>query len=317
MSPVACYLGVDGGGTKTRFVLVDGDARLLAEAQCATTYHPEVGLDGVRATLAEGIGQVLHAAGVSPEAIAHAFFGLPAHGEDSVATPQLDAIPGELLGHARYHCGNDMVCGWAGSFACGDGINIVAGTGSIGYGQRGGVAARAGGWGEAFSDEGSAYWIAVQGMNAFSRMSDGRLPKRPLHALLRAQLQLRDDLDLCAHVYGEAARTRGQIAQLSVLVAEAARQGDDIATGIFRQAGAELAAIADALRGALRFAPDEAVPVSWSGGAFSAGELLLEPFLAALQSRSPAFVAHAPLHPPHTGAALYAIRLGQGAAAAR
>ena len=311
MTPMDCYLGVDGGGTKTRFALVDGSARLLAEAQCATTYHPQVGLDGVRATLADGLAQVLQAAGASRDMVRHAFFGLPAHGEDSAITPLLDALPRELLGHDRYTCDNDMVCGWAGSFACADGINIVAGTGSIGYGQRDGVAARAGGWGEAFSDEGSAYWIAVQGLNAFSRMSDGRLPKGPLHALLRQHLRLGPDLDLCAHVYGSDALSRGEIAGLSPLVAEAAAQGDTVATGIFRQAGEELAAIADALRRTLSFKGGEPVRVSWSGGAFSAADLLLSPFTAALQSRHAAFELHAPLHPPHLGAALYAIQLGQ------
>lgn len=304
-----CYLGVDGGGTKTRFALVDGDARLLAESQRATTYHPQVGLEGVRATLADGIDELLATAGAHRDAIGHAFFGLPAHGEDSRVTPLLDALPRAILGHDRYHCDNDMVCGWAGSFACGDGINIVAGTGSIGYGQRQGLAARAGGWGEAFSDEGSAYWIAVQGMNAFSRMSDGRLPKGPLHALLRERLQLLHDLDLCARVYGDAALARGDIAQLSPLVADAARQGDEAAMDIFRRAGDELARIAGALRIALAFEDGERVPVSWSGGAFSAGELLLAPFTGALQALDPAFEPHQPLHPPHLGAALYAMRL--------
>ena len=308
---VDCYLGVDGGGTKTRFALVDSGARLLAEAQCATTYHPQVGLDGVRGTLADGIAQVLHAAGATRDDIRHAFFGLPAHGEDSRIDPLLDAIPRGLLGHDRYACGNDMVCGWAGSFGCADGINIVAGTGSIGYGQRNGIGARAGGWGEAFSDEGSAYWIAVQGLNAFSRMSDGRLPKGPLYALLRKRLELGPDLDLCAHVYGEHALSRGEIAQLSPLVAEAAALGDEAASAIFRSAGDELAGIADALRRTLGFGAGEPVGVSWSGGAFSAGDLLRAPFTAALHSRSPDFELHAPLHSPHLGAALYAIRLAQ------
>jgi N-acetylglucosamine kinase-like BadF-type ATPase len=306
-----CYLGVDGGGTKTRFALVDGEARLLAEAQCGTTYHPQVGLDGVRATLREGIDAVLASAGIGPADLRHAFFGLPAFGEDSRVDPLLDAIPRELLGHGRYACGNDMVCGWAGSFACGDGINIVAGTGSIGYGQRRGHAARAGGWGEVFSDEGSAYWIAVQGLNAFSRMADGRLPMGPLHAMLREHLGIGPDLDLCAHVYGESAMSRGEIAQLSRLVAAAAEDGDAAACAIFRQAGEELAAIADALRGTLGFEADEPVRVSWSGGAFSAGELLRAPFIVALQARSSAFEPHAPLHPPHLGAALYALALAQ------
>ena len=102
-----------------------------------------------------------------------------------------------------------MVCGWAGSLGAEDGINIVAGTGSIGYGQRGSVSARAGGWGEAFSDEGSAYWIAMQGLNAYSRMSDGRLPKGPLHTLINEALNLSErPRPLRAGVWRERALAR-------------------------------------------------------------------------------------------------------------
>ena len=63
--------------------------------------------------------------------------GLPAYGEDSHATAQLRQFPAAILGHDRYACDNDMVCGWAGSLACADGINIVAGTGSIANRARG------------------------------------------------------------------------------------------------------------------------------------------------------------------------------------
>jgi N-acetylglucosamine kinase-like BadF-type ATPase len=303
------YLGVDGGGTKTRFALIDGDGHLLGEAGLGTTYHPHIGLEGVRAVLAEGVAAVLAAAGRAPGDIAYAFFGLPAYGEDSRATALLRTCPAVVLGHDRYACDNDMVCGWAGSLACADGINIVAGTGSIGYGQRHGQAARAGGWGEAFSDEGSAYWIAMRGLNAYSRMSDGRLPEGPLHAILNAHFQLDNDLDICARVYGDNAYARGELAQLSRQVAAAARAGDEAAIGIFRDAGRELALICDALRHALKFEAGETVPVSYSGGAFSAGELLLAPFTDALRAASPQFDVRAPLHAPHVGAALYAARL--------
>lgn len=305
----ACFLGVDGGGTKTRFALVDADGGLLAEAQLGTTYHPHAGVEGIRAILTDGVAQVLASSGHAREDIAHAFFGLPAYGEDSRIAPLLDAIPAAILGHARYACDNDMVCGWAGSLGCADGINIVAGTGSIGYGQRQHAQARAGGWGEAFSDEGSAYWIAMQGLNAYSRMSDGRLPRGPLHAILNEALQLQQDLDICAHVYGTQSYARGELAQLSPLVADAAHAGDAVAQRIFQQAGHELALIADALRVALRFQGGEVVPLSYSGGAFSAGELLLAPFRQALQAASPHFELRKPLHDPHYGAALYAMTL--------
>jgi N-acetylglucosamine kinase-like BadF-type ATPase len=301
------YLGVDGGGTKTRFALMDDHGELLAQAQTGTTYHPEVGLDGVQRILADGIASVLAQVNATDAgALAYAFFGLPAHGEDTQATARLDAIPAQVLGHARYRCDNDMVCGWAGSLACGDGINIVAGTGSIGYGQRQGVGARGGGWGEAFSDEGSAYWIAVQGLNAYSRMSDGRLPRGPLHALVNERLHLADDLDLCARVYGPDVGTRAEIAQLSRIVADAARQGDGAALDIYARAGRELAGIVIAIRDRLGFTAGETIPVSYSGGAFSAGDLLMQPFAHALQAASPSFELRTPLHEPHYGAALYA-----------
>ena len=303
------FLGVDGGGTKTRFALIDQHGSLLAEAQLGTTYHPQVGLDGVRVVLARGIGEILDAASVSAADISHAFFGMPAYGEDSSMASCLCALPGSILGHDRYTCDNDMVCGWAGSLGCADGINIVAGTGSIGYGRRKGRGARAGGWGEAFSDEGSAYWIAIQGLNKYSRMSDGRLPKGPLYAMFNEALRLQSDLDICTHVYGEGASSRGELAQLSQVVARAAQAGDAEAVGIFAQAGEELARIALAIRTALRFEPEEVALVSGSGGAFNTGDLLLTPFREALHATRRPFNFVRPMHEPHIGAALYAAKL--------
>jgi N-acetylglucosamine kinase-like BadF-type ATPase len=303
------FLGVDGGGTKTRFALLDAGKKVVAEATLGTTYHPEVGVDGVRAVLASGIREVLEKAGIDATQISHAFFGLPAYGEDSATTPALDALPRAILGRDRCTVDNDMVCGWAGSLGAEDGINIVAGTGSIGYGQRRGVAARSGGWGELFSDEGSAYWIAMQGLNAFSRMSDGRLPKGPLHQLLIEALELRNDLDICAQVYGPNARSRGGLAQLSPLIGAAATQGDAAARDIFERAGQELAWIVDALRRKLGYEAGEMVRLSYSGGAFSAGELLLASFKATLIAASPDYQLVQPLHAPHIGAALYAAKL--------
>jgi N-acetylglucosamine kinase-like BadF-type ATPase len=301
------FLGVDGGGTKTRFVLVDDAGTLAALHEGPSSYHLEIGIDGLRDVLSDGLAALFAQAGIDGGAITYAFFGLPAHGEDSIAQVLLDAMPQPLLGHARYRCGNDMVCAWAGSLAGADGINIVAGTGSIGYGERRGKSARAGGWGEVFSDEGSAYWIAVQGLNAFTRMSDGRLPKGPLLAIFRDSFGLRADLDLCAKVLN--AHDRGRIAALSQLVARSASAGDAAATRIFDDAARELAAIVEAVRQRLEFEATDVVPVSYSGGVFSAGALILEPFRRHLAARSAAFDLRSPILAPSIGAAIYAARL--------
>ncbi len=311
----AYFLGVDGGGTKTQFALVDASRKLVAEAALGASYHPEVGLDGVRQVLSAGVAQVLASAGIQSTQIAHAFFGLPAYGEDSKVTPVLDSMPASILGHDRYSVDNDMVCGWAGSLGAEDGINIVAGTGSIGYGRRKERSARVGGWGEHFSDEGSAYWIAMQGLNAYSRMSDGRMPAGPLHTLINEALALETDLDLCARVYGANAKTRGELAALSQVVARAAMAGDAAAGDIFWRAGAALALIADTLRKKLGYEANEPVRLSYSGGAFRAGDLLLTPFKNSLAVLSPRFSLCLPMHEPHYGAALHAANLSTGSIA--
>ncbi len=303
------FLGVDGGGTKTRFILARTGGTTVAEALRGPCYYPQVGLDGLREVLAGGLSEVTSAAGIAAADIAHAFFGIPAYGEDSAATRAIERLPASLLGHERYACDNDMVCGWAGSFACGDGINIVAGTGSIGYGRRGQRAARAGGWGELFSDEGSAYWLVTQALNAFSRMSDGRLPRGPLYELVKEGFDLSADLDLCARTLGGAACSRDALAGYAHLVLDASALGDEVVLDILSRGGRELARIADTLRVALGFPDGDPVPVSWSGGCFDSGDVFLAPFKAALLAACPAFTPQRPLHPPHMGAVLFAQRL--------
>ena len=123
------FLGVDGGGTKTHFVLVDGDGKVAAAHEGPTSDHLQVGIDGVRDVLAGGLAALFREAGMDSSVVAYAFFGLPAHGEDSTTQAVLDDLPEPLLGHRRYRCGNDMICAWAGSLGGEDGINIVAGTG--------------------------------------------------------------------------------------------------------------------------------------------------------------------------------------------
>ena len=305
MSRERVFLGVDGGGTKTEFLCIDDHGNLLARQVEGTTYHLQVGLEGAVGALQAGVTGICAQIGIAPADLSFAFFGLPAFGEDQVIDPQLEQHCRQLLGHDRFRCGNDMVCGWAGSLACRDGINLVAGTGSIGYGERRGKASRVGGWGEVFSDEGSAYWIAIQGLNAFTRMSDGRLPRGPLHEAFRRRLGLVDDIDICAAVMGERGLARDEIAALALVVAEAAAAGDPQAIAIHEKAAEELEAMADALRCELGFEADEVVPLSWSGGVLTNGESVRARLERRL-GRTGRYELVEPRHSPAYGAALYA-----------
>jgi N-acetylglucosamine kinase-like BadF-type ATPase len=289
-------------------MLIDESGAILARHQEGSAYYLEIGLDGLRTMLARGIGTTLERAALPAASLSFAFFGLPAYGEDSRLARILDTLPSPELEPDRYQCGNDMVCGWAGALGGHDGINIVAGTGSIAYGELAGRQARAGGWGELFSDEGSAHWIAREGLSLFSRMSDGRAPKGPLLDLLRAHFNLANDLDICAAIYGSNWGSRSHLAQLAAVIASAARNGDAQARTLFTTGAKELAAIVDATRMQLRAPADLRLSVSYSGGMFKLTDLVLEPFLSALSSSVHSYNCLSPRLPPAAGAALYAAK---------
>jgi N-acetylglucosamine kinase-like BadF-type ATPase len=303
------YLGVDAGGTKTALVLVDREGAIKATHLAPGAYYLTIGLDALAKLLAEAVNAVLAKAGLRHEAIEFAFFGIPGFGEDSSLSDALARLPQQYLAADAYLCGNDMICGWAGSLLCRDGISVVAGTGSICYGERGDATARCGGWGELFSDEGSAYWIACHGLNLFARMSDGRTERGPFYDIVRQELGIAEDLDLCGHIYTRLGGDRAKIAQLSKLVTTAAERGDLQAIAIIRQAAEELALLVDVTRRRLGFTAAEPVPISYSGGIFDhAVAPLLQQFRASLHALWPRYEVSEPVLPPVLGAALYAAK---------
>lgn len=303
------FLGVDAGGSKTRFLLIDDRGQVRASHSEGSGYYLETGLDALREMLARGIGAVLRQAGITAADLTYAFLGLPAYGEDQALLPVLDAAPSALLARPHYRCGNDMVCGWAGALAGHDGINVVVGTGSIAYGEYAGRSARCGGWGELFSDEGSAYWFAREGLRLFSRMSDGRTPRGALYGLVRAHFGLRDDLDLCASIYGTDMMQRSRLASLSKLVAEAATAGDAAAQALFAEAVREIVEIVEALRTTLAVPGEAPLAVSATGGMLGLTDLVARPLQTALESGPNRYRFVPARFEPHVGAALHAARL--------
>jgi N-acetylglucosamine kinase-like BadF-type ATPase len=305
------FLGCDGGGTKTDLVVVTGAGRLAAFLRAPSTYYPADprGTDLVGEVLAEAVPAVCSQAGIGPGDIRFAFFGLPGYGEVRADVPRLDAAAGRALRHGRFRCDNDMLCGWAGSLAGADGINVIAGTGSMTYGRRAGTGVRAGGWGELFGDEGSGYWIGIRALRAFSKMSDGRAERGPLHAVLRRHLALDEDIDLVGLVLRQWRGARQHIAALAPAVREAAVAGDPCAQAILAAAAAELTGLVDVTRRRLGFGGGETVPVSYSGGIFAMPQVL-DGFLTGIETLSAGYRVSRPRYPPAIGAALYAAALG-------
>ena len=303
------FLGIDGGGTKTEFALIDATGHVRATRRAGPAYHVEIGMQSLQRMLNETVSGMLASISMRPVDIAFAFVGLPGYGENSALLPQLDHILEGLLPKQRYKCDNDVVCGWAGALAGAQGIAVVAGTGSIAYGEYDGRSARAGGWGELFSDEGSAFWLAREALALFSRMEDGRAPKGLLHELIRNHFGVTHGLDVCATVYGPPAMSRSEIAALSPLLTQAASGGDVSARKILESAAQEIAALVHAVRDVLTVEPHVPITVSYCGGLMQPDSLLLPLFAEALSATDRQYDLRPPRLTPALGAAVFAAML--------
>ncbi|MDR0388489.1 MAG: hypothetical protein LBH73_00285, partial [Spirochaetaceae bacterium] len=199
----------------------------------------------------------------------------------------------------RFRIVNDAVVGWSGSLGARPGINIVAGTGSITYGADShGGECRVGGWSLYFDDEGSCTWVGLRAMSAFFKQSDGRLPRTPLYEIFREHFQLTKDIYFSEIANRDLSNERGRFAKMQLLAEKAFRAGDPTMEALYREAAERLAAMVKATRDQLRF--DGPAPVSYSGGLFKAGEVVLAPFARAIDELG--MELQRPQYPPFIGA---------------
>lgn len=300
-------LSMDGGGTKTAWLLTTTQGEAVASFRGGGCSHPQLGVPGVLTLIRSGIDRLLLLAKCSQEDILAAAFGVPCYGE----YPQADrAIAAGLTGFlpaSNVGVYNDVKLGFAGSLGLSWGIHLVAGTGAIAIGQNAaGQTARSNGWHPAFSDEGSGYWLGMQALSLFARQADGRLPKSALYSLLRRRLSLASDSEIIPYYDSQLAKDRQKTAALQLLLREAALAGDPDAMAAYTSAAQELYLSVLGVYRALSFSAEDQVPVSYSGGLFSEGSLIL-PALTSLTAQLTARLVP-PLLPPDYGGILLAMQ---------
>lgn len=297
------FLGVDGGGTKTAFALVSQDGNVLSQIVTGPSHPDQIGLDGVRKTLTNGLIAVCETAHIKLTDITHSVWGLPGFGEDLADSRALETIVDSILKDTQHECVNDVEVGWAGSLACKPGLHLVAGTGAIGFGKDPlGKTARSSGWSEVFGDEGSAYWIGRKLLQLFSKQADHRLTRSNLYYLVKEHFSLDRDLDLIG-IVGE--NERDSVAKIAKIAYAAALSGDTNAIQLYEQAALEHSLTVQALLKQLSFSDNTPVPVSYSGGVFNSGELILNPLQSYLASFN--ISLQKPRLAPVLGACLYSL----------
>lgn len=264
------YLGVDGGGTKTAFLL-DVDGKRFESKQI--TIHPkQVTKQQFFEIMKLGVDEVCKEAGIDPEEILYTFVAAPGYGQYPDTEAYIDEGIREAIGSDRFKVANDCVNGWAGSLNAKPGINLVLGTGQIGYGvDEEGNSMRSGGWGPLLGDEASGYYIGLKLLNHFTKMSDGRSDKTILYDIIKEKLDLKEDMEI---IDKAEKMKRDEIASLSRIFTEALDKEDPYCKELLDEISKEAAAVIDSIIKGLNF--KEEVKVSYSGGVFNLGDRLIE-----------------------------------------
>ena len=268
-------LGLDAGGTATRWALADAAGRVLAQGAAA-------GFSGLQMADAAGqraIEAVLR--GIAQQAAAHGRVAAACAGVTGFDGDQAGPLAGLVAGVLSVPAGrvqlyNDIELACRAAFKPGEGILVYAGTGSVAaFIDAQGVSHRAGGRGGLIDDGGSGYWIAREALRRVWRREDeepGAWQRSPLAQRLFEAVGGSDWSHTRAWVYGAS---RGQLGGLALAVASAAEE-DPEALEILQRAGEELARLALAL-----IRRHGAHPVALAGRAFD-----LHPCMARVVARA-------------------------------
>lgn len=277
------FLGIDGGGTKTTCAVGD-ESHLLAAATAGPSNIVRVGEGKAGESLHQCVRQACAAAGIVPEDVARTCIG-----GSGAAQPELAKIVRSLLAEilaTPIEVVGDMQIALEAAFDTGPGIVVIAGTGSIAYGRdQQGRTARAGGWGFAIGDEGSAHWIGRKAVSAVLRaadLSDANCAKSALVTSLLKAWGVTSIADL--------ARAANSVPppNFAALFPAIAASSDDLATQVLTEAGRELAEVAAVVIRRL-FAKDHSgeVPLAMTGGVFRYAAMVRQVFYNELRALDP------------------------------
>ncbi len=291
-------LGLDAGGTQTRWALATSAGEIVAEGHAR-------GLTALQLNTSDGLRHIsMVFADIAAQVASH---GSPSH--VCAGVTGLDQRDGRLceliasalhLPAAQVSVHSDIDIAYRDLFRPGEGYVVYAGTGSIAaFIDEDGVFHRAGGRGVLLDDAGGGFWIAREALRHIWRLEDeapGSWRNSPLARAMFARVGGDDWSHSRQYFYG---RERGEIGQLALAVAETAAE-DETSARILESAGHELARLARAMvsRFGLR-------PIALAGRA-----AILHPLIEANMRASlpPEVVLQVRVAEPHMAAARIAAR---------
>lgn len=264
MTSILYYLGIDGGGTKTEFCLVNAKGEQLASALLGASNPNDVGLDATCALLGKGISGITQGYDLATVSVFAGIAGA-ATGENAARIKAYLST----LGFAEADAASDVRSCLAACLQDRDGIAVILGTGSVAFAQCGKELLRAGGYGYLLGDAGSGFALGQGAILAALQAEDGSGPSTLLLDLVRAQCGKAHVQDALPDFYSGG---KAEIARYAPLILQAHTKQDAVATEILSR---NLQAVANMIRGIGARMDKQEIPVVLCGGLTARDDIIL------------------------------------------
>jgi len=301
VEPVERILGVEGGGTKTAWALVEGmtsggdagkEFRILDQGKLPPS--------NLRLTTPERLREIF---AELPKQVDRAGVFLAGCGTEEDRR-SLALICREIWPNAKIVTGSDRDSGLAAALYHGDGIVVNAGSGSSVTGRRGDRIERAGGWGHILGDTGGGYFLSIEALRLILREYDLHRGEMQFTAKILHALSLNNLDEL---VRWAQTADKMEIAMLAPVVFEAAAGGDARVNEIVEEGARVLCEYTEAVACRLHLLAPKVVLM---GGLFHRDSIYTHAFRRRLKKNLPDARVTVAERPPELGAAWLASEKG-------
>src|SRR5438105_5160845 len=287
-------LGVEGGGTKTGWVLVERDdkeLRILDQGKLPPSNFRLATPDRLRAIFQE-LPKEINRAGV--------FLAGCGTEEDRQL---LSRICAEVWPKAKIITGSDRDSGVAAALGHADGIVVNAGSGSSVTGRRDKRVENAGGWGHILGDAGGGYFLSIQALRLILREYDLHRGEVEFTASILRALSLNNLDEL---VRWAQTADKMELATLVPVVFEAAANGDARVMEIIEEGARCLSEYAEIVATRLRLLAAQMILL---GGLFQRDSIYTHAFRRRLKKNLPDARVATAERAPELGAAWLAAEM--------
>ncbi len=298
------YIGLDGGGTKTKCILTDENLSVLSESTGDASNFLIKGAEIVSGTILGLLKDVTNSAGMQISDVESVVLGTTGAGRRSNAETMesafTDLLEQENIELKNFIVDSDARIALEGAFSGKPGSILIAGTGSIMFGKdKFGTIHRVGGFGRFIGDEGSGFYLGRLGLTAAAKQMDGRGGKTILTEMLAEKFDINDSAKLITEVYTNSF----DIASVAPLVIAAAEMGDKICAGIIESQSNELA---DHIGAMMTLLQEDVLKLSLIGGTITTDNHYAKVFREKVTGRFSNLVIAEPELPPALGAVVMA-----------